>query len=207
MADLFVKVCIAFDFLIFFLAVDHHQKDYQDSGDDSDVDGVPLQFDEKNSATPGPTQQQQQQPAPNGSGSRSQKKPLPSGFVPSKWETVDPEEVQAQAVTSKWDIFDQDDPSNQKNDMDEEDIDGIIRFIFLVKSHGCRSKFSHLTSFLFEGIPMHLEPYDEMKSLDEMTRQRLREIEVKVMCYQDDLESGKIQVNPGWTLSEQVCFS
>ena len=53
---------------------------------------------------------------------------------------------------------------------------------------------------------MHLEPYDEMKSLDEMTRQRLREIEVKVMCYQDDLESGKIQVNPGWTLSEQVCF-
>ena len=54
---------------------------------------------------------------------------------------------------------------------------------------------------------MHLEPYDEMKSLDEMTRQRLREIEVKVMCYQDDLESGKIQVNPGWTLSEQVCFS
>jgi hypothetical protein len=32
---------------------------------------------------------------------------LPAGFVPSKWETVDPEEVQAQAVTSKWDIFDQ----------------------------------------------------------------------------------------------------
>ena len=125
-----MKVCITLFFLFFFfLALDHHQKDYQDSGDDSDVDGVPLQFDEKNSATPGPTQQQQQQqPAPNGSGSRPQKKPLPSGFVPSKWETVDPEEVQAQAVTSKWDIFDQDDPSNQKNDMDEEDIDGNIRF-------------------------------------------------------------------------------
>ena len=32
---------------------------------------------------------------------------MPAGFVPSKWETVDPEEVQAQALTSKWDICDQ----------------------------------------------------------------------------------------------------
>ena len=43
--------------------------------------------------------------AAKGSGTPSGR--LPAGFVPSKWETIDPEEVQAQAVTSKWDIFDQ----------------------------------------------------------------------------------------------------
>ena len=30
-----------------------------------------------------------------------------AGFAPSKWETVDQKTVEAQAVTSKWDIFDQ----------------------------------------------------------------------------------------------------
>ena len=38
-------------------------------------------------------------------------KPVPTtpmaGFAPSKWETVDQKTVEAQAVTSKWDIFDQ----------------------------------------------------------------------------------------------------
>jgi hypothetical protein len=60
-----------------------------DPDPDSDVDGAPLDAGKsvKGSSTP--------------SGR------LPAGFVPSKWETVDPEEVQAQAVTSKWDIFDQ----------------------------------------------------------------------------------------------------
>ena len=143
---------------------DHNQRDRQDSGEDSDVDGVPL-----HDIAPNPTQP----PAPNGS--KFKPKQMPAGFVPSKWETVDPEEVQAQAVTSKWDIFDQDEaPKNE----DDEDIDGM---------------------------PMKDESYDAR--MDEMTRQRLREIEVKVMCYQDDLESGKESVRPGWTLSEQVTHS
>ena len=64
--------------------------------------------------------------------------------MPSKWETVDPEEVQAQAVTSKWDIFDQDDPSNQKNDMDEEDIDGNIRFFCQITWHGSYKRMNML---------------------------------------------------------------
>merc|ERR1712079_952759 len=53
-----------------------------------------------------------------------------------------------------------------------------------------------------DGMPMKDESYDAR--MDEMTRQRLREIEVKVMCYQDDLESGKVSIRPGWTISEQV---
>lgn len=41
-------------------------------------------------------------------------------FVPSKWETVDPETVQLQAVTtSKWDLLDQ-----GEEDPSQEDIDG-----------------------------------------------------------------------------------
>ena len=30
-----------------------------------------------------------------------------AGFAPSKWEAIDQKTVEAQAVTSKWDIFDQ----------------------------------------------------------------------------------------------------
>ena len=153
--------------LLLLCPLDHHpQKENQDSEEDSDVDGVPLQDQHHQQQQ----QQQQQQPTPNGS--RAKTKQMPPGFVPSKWETVDPEDVQAQAVTSKWDIFDQDDPKNE----DEDDIDGI---------------------------PMHDESYDAAR-IDELTRQRLREIEVKVMCYQDDLESGKVSIRPGWTISEQV---
>ena len=151
--------------MICFIAfVDHHQRDRQDSGEDSDVDGVPLQ-----DIAPNPPQP----PAPNGS-KFNKPKQMPPGFVPSKWETVDPEEVQAQAVTSKWELFDQDE--GPKHEEDDDDLDGM---------------------------PMQDESYDAAR-MDEMTRQRLREIEVKVMCYQDDLESGKESVRPGWTLSEQV---
>ena len=128
-----------------------------DSADeDSDVDGIPLDV---------------QTPSSRKSVSNSSAKQMPAGFVPSKWETVDPEEVQAQAVTSKWDIFDQDEA--KANDEDDDDIDGI--------------------------------PMDSFDSkIDESARQRLRDVEVKVMCYQDELESGREHIRPGWTISQQV---
>ena len=128
-----------------------------DSADEySDVDGVPLDV---------------QPAAPPRKISNSSAKQMPAGFVPSKWETVDPEEVQAQAVTSKWDIFDQDEA--KANDEDDDDIDGI--------------------------------PMDSFDSkIDESARQRLRDVEVKVMCYQDELESGREHIRPGWTISQQV---
>lgn len=50
---------------------------------DDDIDGIPLDEDKKHS---------------------SRKGGMPAGFVPSRWETVDPEQVEAQAMTtSKWD--------------------------------------------------------------------------------------------------------
>ena len=40
--------------------------------------------------------------------------------------------------------------------------------------------------------------------MSEERRAKLRDIELKVMCYQDELESGDRDVKHGWTISEQV---
>jgi U2-associated protein SR140 len=46
---------------------------------------------------------------------------MPAGFVPSRWETVDPEQVEAQAMTtSKWDLLEQ---TEQHEQEDGEDFD------------------------------------------------------------------------------------
>ena len=84
-----------------------------DSEEDSDVDGVPL--DQNTSNNGGNILGSMQRPS-------KPIKTLPAGFVPSRWETVDPEDVQAQAVTSKWDIFDHDEA---KKEDDDDDLDGI----------------------------------------------------------------------------------
>ncbi|TDG50690.1 hypothetical protein AWZ03_002994 [Drosophila navojoa] len=115
---------------------------------DDDLDGVPLEQIRKSSDT------------------KSQAK-MP-GFIPSKWETVDPQQVEAQAITtSKWDTLDPPDPP--KFFSSDEDSDG-----------------------------------DSSNKFNDEKRQKLREIEVKVMQYQDELESGKRRLEPGWSMSEQV---
>ncbi|XP_034478754.1 U2 snRNP-associated SURP motif-containing protein [Drosophila innubila] len=127
------------------------QEQYHDEIDgvplDEDLDGVPLEHVQKHA-------------------DKSQAK-LP-GFIPSKWETVDPQQVEAQAITtSKWDTLDPPDPPKFFSSDEESDGD------------------------------------NSQKYSDEM-RQKLREIEVKVMQYQDEMESGKRRLEPGWTLPEQV---
>ncbi|ALC40492.1 CG9346 [Drosophila busckii] len=115
---------------------------------DEDLDGVPLE------------------PTRNQPGSKSQSK-LP-GFIPSKWETVDPQQVEAQAITtSKWDTLDPPDPPKFFSSDEESE----------------------------SGNP---------KKSDDEKRQKLREVELKVVQYQDELESGKRRLDSGWTLSEQV---
>uniref|UniRef100_H2ZCT8 U2 snRNP-associated SURP motif-containing protein n=1 Tax=Ciona savignyi TaxID=51511 RepID=H2ZCT8_CIOSA len=83
-------------------------------------------------------------------------------FVQSKWETVDPEEVEAQAMTtSKWD------------QLENQSLDG--------------------------------EPLEDSNSqYDESKRAKLREIEVKVMKFQDELESGQRERKSGISISKQV---
>ncbi|KAH8314367.1 hypothetical protein KR059_004863, partial [Drosophila kikkawai] len=90
------------------------------------------------------------------------------GFIPSKWETVDPQQVEAQAITtSKWDTLDPPDPPKFFSSDDESEDDNS-------------------------------QKYNDEK------RQKLREIELKAIQYQDELESGKRRVEPGWTVAEQV---
>jgi U2-associated protein SR140 len=95
--------------------------------------------------------------------------PSSSGFVKSKWEELDPEQVAHQAITtSKWE-FEPPPPEAPK-------ISSICN-------------------------------YDESESSEsdsEDKRKRLREIEIKIVEYQDELESGKIQQKSGFSVSEQV---
>ena len=150
----------------------------QQHSDDSDVDGMPMTTGEK------------------------QEKRMPAGFVPSKWETIDPEDVQAQAVTSKWDLFEQGGEQErgkkgitEPDDEDEDDIDGENGAYAVV----CRTAFIDA----FSGVPLQDDNQIDVR-LSEDRRAKLREIEIKVMRYQDELESGKEAVRPGWTISEQV---
>lgn len=67
---------------------------------EDDIDGVPM--DENRTPLRNKT---------------NEKKPLmPAGFVPSRWETVDPDQVEAQAMTtSKWEELGQNDDSNSQD--------------------------------------------------------------------------------------------
>merc|ERR1719228_3159525 len=144
-----------------------------DNGDDTDedVDGAPIEkLGEKVKSTPA----------------------RPAGFVTSKWETVDPEDVKAGAVTtSKWDT---------------EDSDQLVK--------ARKALMGSVASKWDEKEDLDGEPLDndsdsgELPDLDtrvtEERRALLRDVEVKVMHYQDELESGRKGLKSGWTISEQV---
>ncbi|CAK8681102.1 unnamed protein product [Clavelina lepadiformis] len=94
-------------------------------------------------------------------------------FVTSKWETVDPEDVEAQAMTtSKWD------------QLEKENLDGEALDEDSINEYGSSSK-------------------EDLK-LNKAKRTRLREIELKVMRFQDELESGQREYKSGSSISNQV---
>ena len=136
------------------------------------------------------------------------------GFLPSKWETIDPEEVKAQAVTttSKWDLFEE----NLSNTSDGKD--GAITD---------NSRDSHSGGFGLvadydedmDGVPMEddvtyvtppnvshgkvgVEIYEDENT--EERRIKLREIENKVLAFQDELESGRKKLKHGETV-QSIC--
>ncbi|XP_046746298.1 U2 snRNP-associated SURP motif-containing protein isoform X2 [Diprion similis] len=117
---------------------------------DEDIDGIPMEDEDAISAK---------------ARDDENKASMPAGFVPSRWETVDPDQVEAQAMTtSKWEELEQNDDSNSQDaSMDSSGRD-----------------------------------YNEER------RNRLREIEVKTMQYQDELESGRRSLKPGMTIQAQV---
>lgn len=97
------------------------------------------------------------------------------GFVPSKWEIVDPEQIEAQAITtSKWDTLEPvaPDPPTISNASDDS----------------------------FDSF----ENLDTNRDFDELKRMRLREIEIKTVQYQDELESGQRTLKSNWTIQKQT---
>ncbi|XP_018796084.1 PREDICTED: U2 snRNP-associated SURP motif-containing protein [Bactrocera latifrons] len=130
--------------------------------EDDDIDGVPL--DEDIDGIP-------LEKLPSDLSDVQMRSNAKSGaFIPSKWETVDPEQVEAQAITtSKWDTLDPPQAPKFYDSSDDEQISNNVA-----------------------------HHYDDDK------RTKLREIEVKTMQYQDELEAGLRDLKSGWTISEQV---
>lgn len=126
--------------------LNHHQK-----VDDPDIDGIPI--DSKNDRSPSTT--------------------AAAGFIPSKWETVDPEQIEAQAITtSKWETLDPIKETHAQSNMSEDSFDSF-------------------------------EYSEGARDFDEEKRLRLREVELKTVQYQDELESGQRNLKSGWTVAQQ----
>ncbi|XP_075717583.1 U2 snRNP-associated SURP motif-containing protein isoform X7 [Rhinoderma darwinii] len=119
--------------------------------------------------------------------------------APSKWEAVDEAELESQAVTtSKWEMFDQHDASdeeenqNQEEESDDED-----------DTQSSKSEDQHYYS---NPIRDDMSDSKSMKysEMSEEKRAKLREIELKVMKFQDEIESGKRPKKSGQSIQEQV---
>ncbi|XP_056656187.1 U2 snRNP-associated SURP motif-containing protein-like [Monodelphis domestica] len=119
--------------------------------------------------------------------------------TPSKWEAVYESELEVQGVTtSKWELFDQHEESeeeenqNQEESEDEEDTQSSKSVEHHLYSNPIKEEMTESKSSI---------KYSEMS---EEKRAKLREIELKVMKFQDELESGKRLKKPGQSFQEQV---
>ncbi|XP_030915877.1 U2 snRNP-associated SURP motif-containing protein isoform X2 [Geospiza fortis] len=120
--------------------------------------------------------------------------------APSKWEAVDESELEAQAVTtSKWELFDQHEESEEEEIQNQEEESEDEE-----DTQSSKSEEQHMYS-----NPIKEEMPDSKSSvkyseMSEEKRAKLREIELKVMKFQDELESGKRPKKPGQSFQEQV---
>ncbi|KAM6414505.1 U2 snRNP-associated SURP motif-containing protein isoform 2-T2 [Rhynochetos jubatus] len=120
--------------------------------------------------------------------------------APSKWEAVDESELEAQAVTtSKWELFDQHEeseeeeiPNQEEESEDEED------------TQSSKSEEQHMYSNPIKEEMSESKSSVKYSEMSEEKRAKLREIELKVMKFQDELESGKRPKKPGQSFQEQV---
>ncbi|KAK2182719.1 hypothetical protein NP493_340g03058 [Ridgeia piscesae] len=124
-----------------------------------------------------------------------------AGFkvAPSKWETVDQSELEAQAMTtSKWDIWSSPSLDVTKGKTRLVDGDPMDDDTGTVES---REDSPARSVSVGDNSPASLRQRLEMT---EERRAKLREIEVKVMKYQDELEAGKRSRKPNITVQQQV---
>ncbi|GCB60173.1 hypothetical protein scyTo_0014122, partial [Scyliorhinus torazame] len=116
-------------------------------------------------------------------------------IAPSKWETVDESELESHAITmSKWDMLDH--PGEEEKIEIKEEI----------KEESEEEEAEDIESE--ESLGQKEETYDsksqKMLEMSEEKRAKLREIELKVMKFQDELESGKRTKKSGMTFQQQV---
>ncbi|XP_071165088.1 U2 snRNP-associated SURP motif-containing protein-like isoform X3 [Mytilus edulis] len=151
-------------------------------GDPSDVDGAPL-IDDLD-GKPLEAESPNTQPST----------PSASKFVKSKWEAVDETELEAQAMTtSKWDLLEQENEDKPEEE-DDEDIDGQP----LEDGEDSQNNSDEEISTFNSSADFRKQVMTEER------RAKLREIEVKVMKYQDELEVGKRSRKSHMSLQQQV---
>ncbi|XP_072914704.1 U2 snRNP-associated SURP motif-containing protein-like [Hemitrygon akajei] len=141
-------------------------------------------------------------------------------IAPSKWETVDGSELEAHAITtSKWDLLDH----TESEEKDEIQIwrsspHGKVTSLFHSGQKGgsCRKEMKEELEeeeededgFELDKLLPKEEPSEsrsqKMLEVYEEKRAKLREIELKVMKFQDELESGKRTKKSGMTFQQQV---
>lgn len=100
--------------------------------------------------------------------------------------------MEAQAMTtSKWDLLEAShDNNSQDSSLNANDQDSPIDY------GDTRSIFN-----VIESTDIN---YINYRNMSEERRMKLREIEVKAVQYQDELESGQRTLKVGWTVSQQV---
>lgn len=97
------------------------------------------------------------------------------GFVKSKWEELDPQQVAHQAITtSKWELLQEAPPVAPEP-----------------------PRISSICDYSSDSD-------NDSKEDSEERRKKLREMEVKIYEYQDQLETGDRQLKSGWTIKQQV---
>ncbi|XP_034428525.1 U2 snRNP-associated SURP motif-containing protein isoform X3 [Hippoglossus hippoglossus] len=110
--------------------------------------------------------------------------------APSKWEAVDESELSSQAVTtSKWEALEQPEQTKKNEDDSEEDV---------------RSPRSDENPSFSNPTRDDSDTKTKISEMNEEKRTKLREIEVKVMKFQDELELGKRPKKSGQSIQEQV---
>uniref|UniRef100_A0A914WHT5 U2 snRNP-associated SURP motif-containing protein n=1 Tax=Plectus sambesii TaxID=2011161 RepID=A0A914WHT5_9BILA len=153
-----------------------------------DIDGAPMDDDDTHS------DDDKKQSAPKGA------------FKASKWSEVDPELIEQQAMTtSKWDMLETHEDDDQAEDEKpaamgivdyDDDLDGVPMEDdggkpMAVSSHPSTSRtMTHSTA--------------AKEAMSEERRQLLRDIEMKVVKFQDDLESGRSQPKKNSSVAQEV---
>ncbi|XP_053929910.1 U2 snRNP-associated SURP motif-containing protein isoform X2 [Cuculus canorus] len=120
--------------------------------------------------------------------------------APSKWEAVDESELEAQAVTtSKWELFDQHEESEEEEIQNQEEESEDEE-----DTQSSKSEEQHMYSNPIKEEMPESKSSVKYSEINEEKRAKLREIELKVMKFQDELESGKRPKKPGQSFQEQV---